>query len=557
MTEVIKDGLPVYPEKLEVERSEPRSVFWTDAEADLVVGFLNGVEGREDGGGGWASVLATETKISEEDKMEVEKLIQETNAIKPQDSTSNDEVMTGDKSEYEWMTKEATRSVLSQIERSLRSVGMFSNLDYRRRAVSGKIREKRSFGLETNMSGYKHKSKSPIKDSSGNYVLADKVEGGYLRHEEGGPRVLSQILLPMFNSEKPMKWRRFVRGMAHEVAHEIRVWANRCLWENIEWSDKLPRRGNVAAYGPQVGSNLTGSESVGMLSGIIAQKMWEVSGKVPTIEEVLPLVAAKAAKRLEGGEAEDRYDVASLALYDHLKQICDRGGGGKSALDFLSMGICGYVTYEHLPDLIHAGVIDQTVFAKSKIVVQEVFELMCGVGYTGNMADDRTLTVRGETGVSLGDPLDWLGDETKRLVQEKKDGFAFWQAKITFANGESTRVAFSGDSESDPEGADGHTIYVEKPKLLSRFEGLEYDGSKKAWGLGNTDGRIFLVGGEVEKGGKGEYSLEDGDSWEPPDSESPGFNSSVDSDGAEVEIRSLINKQTNKDGVKVEWLAPA
>lgn len=378
MIEKRSDSLPVFPDRGEVERATPRSVFWSQAEADTVVGFLNGDPGYEDDGGRSAPILAAEAMIKPEDKQRVESLIAAAKGGAAQVKEESDEVMATERSVYEWMAVEAAESVLSQIERSLRSVGMLSGVDYRRRAVMGKLRDKKTFGLETNMSGYKHKAKAPVKDAVGNYIRADKVEGGYLRHEEGGPRVLSAVLLPMFDDEKPMKWGRFVRGMAHEVAHEIRVWANASLWENKDWSERLPRRGNVAAYGPQVGSNLMGAESVGMLSGIIAEKMWGEK-KPPTVDEVLPLVAAKVSKRLEGEKGlEGRYDEAVIALYDHLCQIRERGGGNRSALDFLALGICGYVTYEHLPELIRAGVVNQEVFVKSKIVIREIFELMCG-----------------------------------------------------------------------------------------------------------------------------------------------------------------------------------
>lgn len=552
MIEKLSDGLPIYSERKEIERGEERSFFWSDSEADLVVGFLRGGVAQGAESEKFAKILAAEVVLKQGEQEKVEALLAEAKKQVVGANEDNGEVMTADQESYESMVKQATKSVLSQVERSLRSVGMLSSSDYRRRKTMGKVRDKKTFGLETNMVGYKHRSKSPVKDENGNYVRDSQVEGGYMGHEEGGPRILSAVLLPMFNLEKPMRWPRFVRGMAHEVAHEIRVWANASLWERFGWSDQLPRRGNVAAYGPQVGSNLDGSEAVGMLAGIIAEKLWGNDGEVITIEDIIPMVATRISKRnIDKSSSEDRYDKAVVALYDHLLQISEKGGEDINSLDLLALGICGYVTYEHLPELIRAGVVSQEVFAKSKLVIREIFELMCGGAYNSSMVGQENL----DKTLAEVDPLGWLGDEKAKLIRERKDGFAFWQATITFGDEQSTRIAFSGDSESYFGEANGHTIYIEKPELISKLMGLDYDEEKKAWEVDSTEGRIFLVGGEVKKGGRGEYSLEDGDSWESGDDEtdSPGFNTSVDSDAAEAEMKSLVEKQV-KGGAQIQWL---
>lgn len=166
---------------------------------------------------------------------------------------------------------------------------------------------------------------------------------------------------------------------------------------------------------------------------------------------------------------------------------------------------------------------------------------------------DRAIALRAETCIDGPDPLAWLGDEKAKLIRERKEGFAFWQAEITFPDGTKTKIAFSGDSNSCFGEADGHTIYIEKPELINRLDGLEYNEGKKAWEVDNTKGGIYLEGGELERGGRGEYSLVDGDTWEPKDSDAPGFNGNVDSDAAEVEIKNLIDKQT-KVGTEIEWL---
>ncbi len=190
MIEKLIDSLPVYPERGEVERALPRSVFWSPAEADIVVDFLNGVEGKRDDSGVPALILAAEAEIKPDEKQRVESLIEAAKQEAVPVDEKSSETMATERGAFEWMAKKAAESVLAQIERSLRSVGMLSGSDYRRRVVMGKPRDKKTFGLETNMSGYKHKAKSPVKDEGGNYVRADKVEGGYLRHEEGGSESL-------------------------------------------------------------------------------------------------------------------------------------------------------------------------------------------------------------------------------------------------------------------------------------------------------------------------------------------------------------------------------
>lgn len=125
---------------------------------------------------------------------------------------------------------------------------------------------------------------------------------------------------------------------------------------------------------------------------------------------------------------------------------------------------------------------------------------------------------------------------------------------MVFPDGGATRIAFVGDSKSDPEDADGHMVYIEKPELVNELVGLDYSKGKShgdidAWEI-DTEEDFYLVGAD------GEYSIENGLEWEPFDeeSESPGFNASVDSDVAENVLKNLIRKQIENVGTRIDWL---
>ncbi len=377
------DGLQIYNaerENAEVNRSEIGGVFWEESEARMVASFLLGgeVKQKELDEETFSGLAAMVSESIEPSKLEA--IMARAKEVIAEDKVEDSEKVGDLKEEYEWTTKQTVRSVLSQIERSLRSVGLWSNQDYRRRAVSAAIRPtKTSFGLETNAQGFRHKTKIPlISEMAGVLELVPgNTEDGLLPHGEGGPRVISRILTPEFNEDKPMKVGRFVRGLAHEAAHEIRVWANQSLWERtgVDLAGKLLKRTNVAAYGYQVGSTLVGAEAVGMLSGLIAEKMITSDGRVPTLAEIRPVVAKKLTKRV-GGETKDRYDVAIVGLFDHIDQLIKNDCGDKSAIDLLALGSCGYVTFEKLPLLLSTGVIDHETLAKMKIVLTEVFNIL-------------------------------------------------------------------------------------------------------------------------------------------------------------------------------------
>lgn len=379
-----RDSLPIYiadNENAEVLRGKTHEVFWDEKQAEKVAGFLLGNEVKDQILDNTAMEALTARVSERVDSAKLDDVMVRAKEVIPQEkSTITVDVVGDTKEEYVWTARETVKSVLSQIERSLRSVGMWSEKDYRRRVVSADIRSTKStFGLETNARGFKHKAKVPVirEGGEGLELVPANIDDGLLPHTEGGPRVASRILTPEFNTDKPMKVGRFVRGLAHEVAHEIRLWANQALWEKTDagFEGKLLKRSNVAAYGYQVGSNLLGAESVGMLSGLVAEEMVINGGKEPSLNDIMPLVAKKLVKTSESERGEDRYDVALMGLFDHVDQLIKLGCGEKSTMDLLALGCCGYVTYEKLPLLISTGVIDHEVFAKMKIVLKEVFDI--------------------------------------------------------------------------------------------------------------------------------------------------------------------------------------
>lgn len=105
MIEKLSDGLPIYSERKEIERGEERSFFWSDSEADLVVGFLRGGVAQGAESEKFAKILAAEVVLKQGEQEKVEALLAEAKKQVVGANEDNGEVMTADQESYESMVK--------------------------------------------------------------------------------------------------------------------------------------------------------------------------------------------------------------------------------------------------------------------------------------------------------------------------------------------------------------------------------------------------------------------------------------------------------------------
>lgn len=83
------------------------------------------------------------------------------------------------------------------------------------------------------------------------------------------------------------------------------------------------------------------------------------SGQEATISSLIPAMAQKLSENLIKKVEETKIRQTLTVTLDHLVQLERLGYGEASAIRLLAMGLMGYVTYEKMPQLIDAGIIDK------------------------------------------------------------------------------------------------------------------------------------------------------------------------------------------------------
>lgn len=380
----ISDGLIIYDPvehnaQFKGEKESRGRIFWTREEAERVGKFLRREQTvvAESDDDFWRKIRANNEETSEEDYTKIaSQVLSEAypqGVPEKQDDVDGEEKL--NQEEYEWSMKFGGKVALDIVGKSLRKHGLWSSEDYRRRGTESTERtgKRKTFRSDVKAPGYVHDSDGrPIVEENNLVLDPDYL---HLRNSEGGVRVRSSISYPKFENGVDTSAKRLAAGLAHELAHDIRVFVNWKLWgldEDRVPFDQMKLRQNVAAGGPVVGSNLQGSEAMGMLFASIIRAEWNrQKGGELTLAELQPILARKLQRRLtETGK--DRYDMATLALFDHVRQLVEAGCGDVPTEDLLALGIMGFVTFEKMPDLIKGGIIKQNDWRNMTVVVREV-----------------------------------------------------------------------------------------------------------------------------------------------------------------------------------------
>ncbi len=342
-----------------------KKVFWSEEDARLVGEFLRGNPVDKDDSLEVFLRLAESTNFAPKEEREIrnrqkkelrrvgEELLSDLQLPELQETEETDSKTSGE-DEYITVNKMMGRTILQVAIGSLIKRGVMSP------------------------EGETYMKKGVMRLKDGGYVY-DEWMGETEEGESEGrfPEVV--IKAPVFKyledgieKERSFGNKRLRSSLAHEINHAVRTLANKTLWSGVdpEKVGRLRKSKKMFVGGYLVGSNSQGSEGIGKFFSDIA--VARAAEKSTLIDDLVEPVARRLADKLEGTKVDPDHRVALTALLQHLKQLNELGYGGIQAEDLLALGMCGYGSFEKMPDLIRAGVMTKEKHEKMKLVAGDI-----------------------------------------------------------------------------------------------------------------------------------------------------------------------------------------